>query len=76
MTKKGNETAGGVFWGRAFSAVALVFCVPVGIYFVSIALEFVGIIFGIVGYTLGARRLGGLSVVLCAVAIFLGLLIA
>ncbi len=66
----------GTFWGRTLAAVALVFCVPVGIYFVSIAMEFVGIVLGIVGYALGARRLGSLVVVLSTVAMFVGLLVA
>ena len=75
MAKKVNVTANGVFWGRALSAVALVFCVPVGIYFVSIAVEFVGLLRGVLGYALGARKLGWLAVVLCTAAMFLGLLI-
>lgn len=65
---------GKVFFGRVLCVIALVFCVPVGILFVSIATGAVGIIFGIVGYTLGARRLGGLAVGLCTAAMFLGLL--
>ena len=76
MAKEGNATANGAFWGRALSAVALVFCVPLGLYFVSIAVEFVGILLGILGYALGARKLGGLTVVACTAAMFLGLLIA
>lgn len=56
--------------------VALVFCIPIGLYFVSIGVEFVGIILGVVGYALGARRLGKLAVVLCTVTIFVGLLMA
>ncbi len=55
---------------------ALVFCIPVGLYFVSIGIEFVGIVLGVVGYALGARRLGALAIVLCAATMFLGLLIA
>ncbi len=73
---KEKEQPQGAFWGRALSLVALVFCIPVGLYFVSIAVEFVGIILGVVGYALGARRLGGLAVVLCTVTVFLGLLMA
>ena len=46
-----------------------------GILFVSIATGVVGIILGIVGYALGARRTGSMAVVLCTVAMFLGLLV-
>ncbi len=55
--------------------LALVFCVPVGILFVSVATGAIGIVLGVVGYSLGARMLGGLAVVLCTVAVFLGLLV-
>ncbi len=66
---------GGIFVGRVLSVVALVFCVPVGVLFVSVATGAVGIMLGVVGYTLGARRLGALAVVLCTAAMFLGLLV-
>ena len=58
--------------GRLLSAVALIFCVPLGALFVSIATGFVGIFLGITGYALGARRLGALAVVLCTAAMFVG----
>ncbi len=74
MVRERNETAG-TLWGRILSVVALVFCVPAGLYFVSIAMEFVGVVLGIGGYTLGARRLGALAVVLCMVSMFLSYLI-
>ena len=61
--------------GRLLSAVALVFCVPLGALFVSIATGAVGILFGTTGYVLGARRLGALAVVLCTAAMFVGLAI-
>lgn len=61
--------------GRLLSVVALVFCVPVGALFVSIAMGAVGIFLGITGYALGARRLGFLAVVLCTIAMFVGLLV-
>jgi hypothetical protein len=61
--------------GRALSVMALVFCVPVGILFVSVATGAVGIVLGVVGYALGARRFGLAAVVLCAVAMLLGLLV-
>lgn len=61
--------------GRLLAGIALLFCFPVGAFFVSVATDFVGILLGVVGYALGARRLGALAVVLCAAAMFLGLLI-
>jgi flagellar biosynthesis protein FliP len=70
-----KEGVGKVHVGRILSVIALLFCVPVGILFVSIATGAVGIILGIVGYALGARRVGYVAVVLCAVAMFLGLLV-
>ena len=70
-----KPVTGKVFAGRILSAIALVFCVPVGILFVSVATGAVGIMLGVVAYGLGARRVGFLAVVLCAAAMFLGLLI-
>ncbi len=70
-----SRSTGGVFWGRILSVIALVFCVPVGLYFVSVTVEFLGILLGIAGYSMGARRLGSLAVVLCTVAMFVGYLI-
>ncbi len=61
--------------GRLLSGFALVFCVPVGALFVSVATGAVGIVLGIAGYALGARTLGSLAVVLCTVAMFVGLLV-
>jgi hypothetical protein len=61
--------------GRLLSVFALVFCVPLGALFVSIATGAVGICLGITGYALGARRLGILAVVLCTAAMFVGLLV-
>ncbi len=71
----GEAGLGRVLVGRVLSVIALLFCVPVGIVFVSIATGAVGVVLGIVGYALGARRVGSVAVVLCAVAMFLGLLV-
>lgn len=65
---------GGVLVGRVLSAIALIFCAPVGALFVSIAAGAVGIVLGVLGYTLGSRILGGVAVVVCTAAMFLGLL--
>ena len=61
--------------GRLLSGIAIVFCVPLGAPFVSIATGAVGVFLGITGYALGARRLGALAVVLCTAAMFVGLLV-
>lgn len=70
-----RETGAGRTVGRVLSIIALVFCFPLGVYFASIATEFVGIVLGVVGYGLGARRLAVLAVVLCTAAVFLGLIV-
>ncbi len=61
--------------GRLLSGFALVFCVPLGALFVSVATGAVGIVLGITGHVLGARTLGPLAVVLCTVAMFVVLLV-
>lgn len=61
--------------GRLLSAFALIFCVPIGALFVSVATGAAGVFLGIAGYVLGARRLGALAVVLCTAAMFVGLLV-
>ncbi|CAA9421503.1 MAG: hypothetical protein AVDCRST_MAG01-01-2311 [uncultured Rubrobacteraceae bacterium] len=61
--------------GRLLSVIALVFCVPLGALFVSVATGAVGVFLGITSYALGARRLGMLAVVLCTAAMFVGLLV-
>ena len=70
-----KSATGKAYVGLVLSAFALVFCVPVGTLFVSVATGAVGIVLGVVGYSLGARRLGSVAVVLCAAAMFLGLLV-
>jgi hypothetical protein len=72
--ERGAE-AGKTLVGRVFSIVAILFCVPVGGLFVSVATGTVGICLGVIGYVLGVRRLASAAVVLCKVAMFLGLLV-
>jgi hypothetical protein len=72
----GSKTPGPTVWGRALSLVGLLFCAPVGALFVSVATEAVGLFLGVVGYVLGARRLGVVTVLACTAAMFLGLLVA
>ena len=73
--KDKNPEAWKLTAGRLVSGFALVFCVPLGALFVSVATGAVGIFLGITGYVLGARTLGPLAVVLCTVAMFVGLLV-
>jgi hypothetical protein len=72
-----NETRPslGLNAGRMLSGIAIVFCVPLGALFVSIATGAVGVFLGIIGYALGARKLGALAVVMCTAAMFVGLLV-
>ncbi len=70
-----NQEAWKLTAGRLLSGFALVFCAPLGALFVSVATGAVGIFLGITGYVLGARTLGPLAVLLCTVAMFVGLLV-
>ncbi len=72
-----NETRPslGLNAGRMLSGIAIVFCVPLGALFVSIATGAVGVFLGIIGYALGVRKLGALAVVMCTTAMFVGLLV-
>ena len=70
-----ESATGKSYVGLSLSAFALVFCVPMGILFVSVATGAVGFIFGMVGYALGAHKIGSVTVVLCAAVMFLGLLV-
>jgi ABC-type transport system involved in cytochrome c biogenesis permease subunit len=75
MNMDQSDDRGKALIGRVLCAVALLFCVPVGVLFVSVATGAVGIVLGVVGYLLGARGLARLAVVLCTAAMFLGLLV-
>ncbi len=75
MSMERSDETGKVLVGRALCVVALLFCVPAGALFVSVATGAVGIVLGVTGYLLGAHGLGRLAVVLCTAAMFLGLLV-
>jgi len=60
--------------GRILSVVALVFCVPIGALFVSLATGALGVFLGIASYVLGARKLGLAAIGLCVAAMLFGLL--
>ena len=59
--------------GRILAALWLV-CVPAGLYLISVAAEAGGIVLGVIGYFLGARRIGTVTVVLALLAMIFGLL--
>ncbi len=61
-------------FGWALAGIGMVSCAPIGAYFVSVATGFVGIILGIVVYTLGDRRLGLLTFLVCTAAMYFRLL--
>ena len=60
--------------GRILALIGLVVCVPAGLYLISIAMESLGVVLGTVGYFLGARRVGTVTVVLGLAAMIFGLL--
>lgn len=63
-----------VLFGRALCLFGLVLAV-VGVYFVSVATEAMGMVLGVVGYYLGARTLASATLFVCAAALFVGLLV-
>ena len=60
--------------GRVLALIGLVVCIPAGLYLISIAMDSLGIVLGVVGYFLGSRRLGVVTVVLGVAAMVFGLL--
>ena len=56
----------GIFWGRVACVVGLI-SVLWGVLSISIAYEALGILLGVVGYALGAHRLGSATVVISVV---------
>lgn len=68
-----KRTVGAVLSGGGILLAVVGFVVPFIGSGASIALGGFGIVLGIAGYTLGARRLGAAAIVLCAIALFFGL---
>ena len=64
----------GTFFGALASAVGLVFA-AVGAVGVDVSMEAVGIVLGIVGYALGARTLGLITIFLSTVMLIVVLMI-
>ncbi len=73
---KGNREELGIFLGASAGGARPALLCAGGHLLRLVAVEFVGIVLGIVGYVLGAQRLGSLTVVLCTAAMILGLLVA
>lgn len=71
-----NEEAnlGKVLVARLLCAVGILLAV-IGAFFISVALNVLGMVLGMVGYTLGARRLGPITVVLALLTLVIGLLL-
>ncbi len=63
-----------IFWGRVLRVFGILLAI-VGAYFMSVATEAVGIALGLAAYALGARTLGVTTIVFCALAAFVALLI-
>lgn len=61
-----------LFLGRVLCLLALGLVLS-GAYFVSVAAEFLALFMGMIGYYLGARRLGVVIAVLAVAAAFVGL---
>jgi type III secretory pathway component EscR len=69
------ETGNGkVLAARLLCAVGILLAL-IGAFFISIALNALGIVFGMLGYALGARWLGPAAVVLALVTLLAGLLL-
>lgn len=66
-----SDSSSRIFLGRANCVVGLI-SVLWGILRISIAYDFFGIVLGVMGYALGARRLGAATVLIsAAVLVFL-----
>lgn len=69
-----NRSTGKVFAGRLLCGAGI-FLALIGAFFVSVALNILGMVLGMVGPTLGARRLGPATVVLALLTLVVGLLL-
>jgi hypothetical protein len=71
-----KRTVGAVLSGGGILLAVVGFVVPFIGNGTSIALGGFGIVLGIAGYTLGARRLGAAAIALCVLAMFFGLAVS
>lgn len=72
MESRDRSMQARLFVGRVLCVVALGLILS-GAYFVSVATEFLALFVGMIGYYLGARRLGVAAAALAVAAAFAGL---
>ena len=70
MNRGSNQRS--AFSGRILSVIGLAFGV-IGLFYVSIAMNALGIMLGMLGYAFGSRILGGVVCVLSLVTLFIGI---
>ena len=74
-----RKRASGVtpFLGRALCGLGILLCIAVflfgGVYTANVSAGALGITFGIIGYFLGANRLGTVTIIISIITIFYGL---
>lgn len=70
MNRGSNQRS--VLPGRILSVTGVIFGV-IGAFYVSIAMNILGIILGMSGYAFGSRILGGVACVLSLILLFIGI---
>jgi hypothetical protein len=70
MSQNTNQTK--MFFGRLLCGLGIALAV-IGAFFVSVAINVLGMVLGMVAYALGTRRLGTLTIVLALVTLAGGL---
>lgn len=75
-TERAKRVGGSIAAGGGIFLAIIGFVIPFIGAGASIALGGFGIVFGISGYALGARRLGAAAILLCALAMFFGLAVS
>ena len=70
----GGGQGRGLFPARALCEVGMSFAV-LGVFFVSVATDVLGMVLGVVGYFLGARVFGAVVVILSIATLLIGLLV-
>lgn len=70
MSQDANQTK--MFFGRLLCGLGIALAV-IGAFFVSVAINVLGMVLGMVAYALGTRRLGTLTIILALVTLAGGL---
>ena len=70
MSQDTNQTR--IFFGRLLCGLGIALAV-IGAFFVSVATNVLGMVLGMVGYVLGTRRLGTLTIILALITLAGGL---